>query len=182
MAPNTTVINSIFRLLENDKLTNPKEIEEKMNLDETKCCSRKRKRRRRLSQSEDDEEDLNYDPEMDRAYTPPIRKRRSRCNTVRNIFNTSNGHLDHEYHSQKHNPKKPKIEQETIDHEPESEQDADHDPTDLLIPCEQTMIEGDTILNSSDLSDSAAPVPSVEVKNFYRFTCLNLVSSKLLAY
>lgn len=59
----------------------PKEIEEKMHLDETKCCSRKRKRRRRrtLSNSDDDEEeDVSYVPESERPDTPPSKKRKIR--------------------------------------------------------------------------------------------------------
>lgn len=129
-----------------------------MHLDETKCCSRKRKRRKRLSQSEDDEEDINYVPELERTYTPPAKKRRSRCNTVRNIFNTmANGHADHEYHAHKKVTKT----------ETESEQDTYPDPADLLIPCEQTMIEGDTILNSN-MTDSTTPmVSSVGVKKIF---------------
>ena len=139
----------------------PKEVEEKMHLDETKCCSRKRKRRRRrtLSNSDDEEEDTSYVPEVERPDTPPMKKRKVRSNTVRNVY--SNGFMDHEYHH--YDKKKPKME-------------PDLDPEDLLIPCEQTMIEGDTeIINPNDSDDSGATSPTKVRFNLYfvkKFTSL----------
>lgn len=98
--PYDEVISYLFalishRILDNDKRMSAKEIEEKMHLDETKCCSRKRKRRRRrtLSNSDDDEEDdVSYVPETERPDTPPCRKRkvRKQCSQMVNFLYSNN--------------------------------------------------------------------------------------------
>ncbi|XP_003424208.1 uncharacterized protein LOC100679538 isoform X1 [Nasonia vitripennis] len=145
-----THIETVTKILENDRRMGPKEVEEKMHLDETKCCSRKRKRRRRrtLSNSDDDEEeDVNYVPENERPDTPPSKKRKIRRQWTQ--VNDRNGYMDHEYYNNK----------QTTKVEP------DIDPADLLIPCEQTMIEGDTeIINPND-SETPGEMPNKEVSS-----------------
>lgn len=80
--------------------------------------------------SDDEEEDTSYVPHLERSDTPPAKRRKYRCSTVRTVL--SNG-FDHEY-SNRYEKRKPEV-----------------DPTDLMMSCEQSMIEGDTeILNSED--------------------------------
>ncbi|XP_058793876.1 uncharacterized protein LOC131665778 isoform X2 [Phymastichus coffea] len=134
-------IETVTRLLENAKNMSLKEIEEKMHLDETKCCSRKRKRgrRRTMSMSDDEEEDTSYVPEAERADSPPAKKRKIRCGTVRNVL--SNGY-DHEYSNRR------------------EKNNSDVDPTDLMMTCEQSMVEGDSeILNSDDPTQEPVQSP-----------------------
>lgn len=107
-----------------------KEIEEKMNLDESLCCSRKRKRKRRksLSNDEDDEDDQMYIPRSKNNISPVPKKRKTikKTSTPGTVTN-SNGFTN----------------KNDFKHEP--------DLADLLVPCEQTLEEGDAILEPKDL-------------------------------
>ncbi|XP_014219435.1 uncharacterized protein LOC106647515 [Copidosoma floridanum] len=146
-------IETVTRILENNRRMSPREVEEKMHLDETKCCSRKRKRRRRRTMSgsdddNDDDEDVSYVPNEDRSSSPPAKKRKSRCSLVRN--SCSNGFVEHDYNaSNKRRPVMTKIE-------------PDYDPSDLISQCEQSMIEGDDeIINTND-DENGTPSPEKE--------------------
>ncbi|KAJ8678989.1 hypothetical protein QAD02_014776 [Eretmocerus hayati] len=145
-------VETVTRILQSDRNMSPKEIEEKMHLDETKCCARKRKRRRRrtLSNSDDDEEeDTTYVPGAERSDTPPAKRRRVRSGTSRGGY--SNGYIEHEY-PQSSPQVKGRTEQEL-------------DPADLMMTCEQTMIEGDTEIMSPNNADVVRPLPPVRAQN-----------------
>ena len=109
-----------------------KEVQEKMHLDETRCCSRKRKRRRitKSVSEDDDEEDALYVTGSERSMTPPSKRRK----LASRRSGYSNGYIEEAAKSSPLNY-------------------PEHDMSDLLIPCEQTMIEGDTeILNPHNAS------------------------------
>lgn len=55
-------INTITRLLQNDRLLSEKELAKRMNADESECCIRRRKRKRRRTGSNSEDDDETYDP------------------------------------------------------------------------------------------------------------------------
>ncbi|XP_012219966.1 uncharacterized protein [Linepithema humile] len=57
-------VQTVTRILKNDKKMTPEEIEEKMNLDESTCCPRRSKRKRRRLDSNSEEEDETYTPKV----------------------------------------------------------------------------------------------------------------------
>lgn len=115
-----------FRILQNDKTMTQDEIDEKMNLDESRCCSRKRKRKRRKTGSgSEDEDDETYNPVL--SEMPQVKRRRTRkSGQVTNIH--TNGSLNNQSDDES------------------SLLAGDNDLLPSMIPCEQTMTEGDTAL------------------------------------
>ncbi|KYM76775.1 Transcriptional regulator ATRX [Atta colombica] len=55
-------VQTVKRILSQDKKMSSQEIEEKMNLDESTCCPRRSKRKRRRLESNSEEEDETYSP------------------------------------------------------------------------------------------------------------------------
>ncbi|KYN31811.1 Transcriptional regulator ATRX [Trachymyrmex septentrionalis] len=55
-------VQTVKRILSQDKKMSTQEIEEKMNLDESTCCPRRSKRKRRRLESNSEEEDETYSP------------------------------------------------------------------------------------------------------------------------
>ncbi|KYN20499.1 PREDICTED: uncharacterized protein LOC108760876 [Trachymyrmex cornetzi] len=55
-------VQTVKRILSQDKKMDTQEIEEKMNLDESTCCPRRSKRKRRRLDSNSEEEDETYSP------------------------------------------------------------------------------------------------------------------------
>ncbi|XP_035728236.1 uncharacterized protein LOC118444247 [Vespa mandarinia] len=68
-------VQTVTRILQNDRGMSPEDIEEKMNLDESECCPRRRKRKRRRNGSNSEDEDETYDPNL--SNEPITAKRRS---------------------------------------------------------------------------------------------------------
>ncbi|XP_014609971.1 PREDICTED: uncharacterized protein LOC106789925 [Polistes canadensis] len=68
-------VQTVTRILQNDKTLTPEEFQEKMNLDESECCPRRRKRKRKRTGSTDldEDEDETYDPSVNNE---PITTRR----------------------------------------------------------------------------------------------------------
>ncbi|KAL7293938.1 hypothetical protein TKK_0012668 [Trichogramma kaykai] len=122
-------------LLEFSTNLDAKTKEEKMHLDESKCCLRKRRKRTHtLSLSDDDDDD---DDETDDLYLPHSKRNQSKKRKSTRKSDFTNGHS--------------KEAKKTPDPVNTS---AEFDPSDLLIPCEQTMIEGDEILNPENAEPS----------------------------
>ncbi|XP_043482483.1 uncharacterized protein LOC122511362 isoform X2 [Leptopilina heterotoma] len=120
-------VQTVCRILQNDKTMNQDEVDEKMNLDESRCCSRKRKRKRRKTGSgSEDDDDETYNPVL--SEMPQVKRRRTRkSGQVATPIHT-NGSVNNQ-----------------------SDDDSsllagDNDLLAALIPCEQTMTEGDTAL------------------------------------
>ncbi|KAG5311766.1 ATRX regulator, partial [Acromyrmex insinuator] len=57
-------VQTVKRILSQDKKMSAQEIEEKMNLDESTCCPRRSKRKRRRLESNSEEEDETYSPKV----------------------------------------------------------------------------------------------------------------------
>jgi hypothetical protein len=132
-----------------------KDVEEKMHLDETKCCSRKRKRRRQLTVSTVDdvkEEDFNYIPSDKQSDSSAKNRKRQ---IMHNVYN--NGFLDHEYYCNSNSS---------------SKTETDIDPTDLMIPCEQTMIEGDMEIISPNNSYTSPDITTPKDMVMLIFICI----------
>ncbi|XP_034192451.1 uncharacterized protein LOC117609838 [Osmia lignaria lignaria] len=123
-------IQTMNRLLQNNCNLTEKEIEEKMNLDETKCCPRRRKRKRRRTASNSEEEDKTYIPEL--METTSITKRRRRGRGRGRFFNGNISIAERPHSKVSEGKFKP------------------HAILPSLFSCEQTIVEGkNAIINTS---------------------------------
>ncbi|XP_011503096.1 PREDICTED: uncharacterized protein LOC105366373 [Ceratosolen solmsi marchali] len=148
-----THIETVTRILKNDNQMSSKDIEEKMHLDETRCCSRKRKRQRQSSlviSSDNDKDDSTYISSDEESNVLPMKKRK--VEIVRNIYN--NSYLQHKNSCGTNCSSKLKT---AID------------ATDLMIPCEQTMLESNTedINPNKSYNISELPITQSLVKKKY---------------
>lgn len=116
----------MFRILQNDKSMTAAQIDEKMSLDEARCCVRKRKRKRRRTGScSEDEDDETYNPVL--SEIPQAKKRRTRKSGAFPSIHT-NGSVN--------NPSD----------DDSSLLGGDNDLLPAMLACEQTMTEGETAL------------------------------------
>ncbi|XP_033210827.1 uncharacterized protein LOC117168943 [Belonocnema kinseyi] len=119
-------VQTVSRILQNDKSMTAAQIDEKMSLDEARCCVRKRKRKRRRTGScSEDEDDETYNPVL--SEIPQAKRRRTRKSGAFPSIHT-NGSVNN-----------------TSDDE-SSLLGGDNDLLPAMLACEQTMTEGETAL------------------------------------
>ncbi|XP_076231801.1 uncharacterized protein LOC143177627 isoform X1 [Calliopsis andreniformis] len=153
-----------FRLLQNTCKLSQQEIDEKINLDETKCCPRKsrRRKRRRLGSMSEDDEDATYRPH----YVPvnPLKRKKRGRRPKYLILDGSTSNVSQSGVSE------------------DSSIDQNELPPSLL-SCEQTMVEventainTDSVVTQSQTNSSPPKEPTVVQPNLYN-TIVNVVAS-----
>ena len=117
----------MFRILQNDKTLTAAQINEKMNLDEARCCIRKKKRKRRRTGScSEDEDDETYNPIL--SEIPQAKRRRTRKSGTHPSAIHTNGSVNNQSDDES------------------SLLVGDNDLLPAMLACEQTMTEGETAL------------------------------------
>ena len=137
-------IQRMNRLLQNNcKLTQQK-IDEKMNLDETKCCPRKRRQKRRRTGSNSEEEDETYTPKQ---IVPTVVRRKKRGRKPKyNGLDSSVSNMSHSGAS----------EESSMDHS---------ELLPSLLSCEQTMVECEnTTIDTDDIVVTQPPPKSLPAR------------------
>ncbi|XP_011336286.2 uncharacterized protein LOC105278707 isoform X2 [Ooceraea biroi] len=81
-------VQTVTRILKNDKNMSAKEMEEKMNLDESQCCTRRSKRRCRKAESNSEEEDETYFPKKLNGLSVNIKRKTKK---IKSYSKYSNG-------------------------------------------------------------------------------------------
>ncbi|XP_012283973.1 uncharacterized protein LOC105701641 [Orussus abietinus] len=153
-------VQTVTRILQNDRKMTADEIEQKMNLDESQCCPRKRKRKRRRTGSNSEEDDKTYVPGLEDG---PLKRKYRRKNTTTNgavnhtrpqsalSVRSSNSLWSSDSFRSTDSFRSPNASTER--RVPEEDYNL---PLLSAIPCEQTMIEGE----SEDLTtDTPATMP-----------------------
>ena len=135
----------MFRILQNDASMTADEIRDKMSLDESQCCQRKRKRkRRRTGSASEDEDDETYNPAI--SEIPQAKRRRTRKSGIYTNLQT-NGSLNNRSDDES------------------SLLVGENDLLPAMIPCEQTMTEGENALPFGAPLPEKTKSPSVAFSN-----------------
>ncbi|XP_046423626.1 uncharacterized protein LOC124181277 [Neodiprion fabricii] len=139
-------IQTVTRILRNDKVMSTEELTEKMLLDEAKCCMRKRKAKRRRRTSDLEEDDETFYPELEEM-SLSLRRRMHRKSP--RFSSITNGEQV-----------RPTINTRIPAKNPNETVDFDDDDVPLpMIPCVQSMVEGDS--SSETLIDTLTPDPTI---------------------
>ncbi|XP_046742218.1 uncharacterized protein LOC124408934 [Diprion similis] len=139
-------IQTVTRILRNDKVMSEDELMEKMLLDEAKCCMRKRKGKRRRMTSDLEEDDETFYPELEEISLSLRRRMHRKSPRFSSITNGKQVRQTINTQSPVKNPS------ETVDFD-------DDDVPLPMIPCVQSMVEGDS--SSETLIDTLNPDPTI---------------------